>query len=98
MNENIETSIKFERYSLLNNIYGKIYNYNKNIKPAPNPFYLLNKFCGNLTIQEYRNLLKNNKLYLTIDKPLSRIYPEIHEDNDEFILNNKIIISNYKNK
>jgi hypothetical protein len=98
MNENIETSIKFERYSLLNNIYGKIYNYNKNIKPAPNPYYLLNKFFGNLTIQEYRNLLKNNKLYLTIDKPLTKIYPEIHEDNDEFILNNKIIISNYKNK
>lgn len=96
MNENIESSIKFERYSLLNNLYGKIYNYSKNIKPSPNPFYLLNKFYGTLTIQEYRNLFKNDKLYLMIDKPLTKIYPEIHEDNDEFILNNKIIISNYK--
>jgi hypothetical protein len=96
MNENIESSIKFERYSLLNNLYGKIYNYNKNIKPSPNPYYLLNKFYGTLTIQEYRNLFKNDKLYLIIDKPLTKTYPEIHEDNDEFILNNKIIISNYK--
>ena len=96
MNENLETSIKFERYSLLNNLYGGIFNYNKNIKPSPNPYYLLNKFLGTLTIQEYRSLFKNDKLYLMIDKPLTKIYPEIHEDNDEFILNNKIIISNYK--
>ena len=26
----IDTSTKFERYYLLNNIYGKIYDYNKN--------------------------------------------------------------------
>jgi hypothetical protein len=96
MNETLEPSIKFERYSLLNNLYGKVYNYTKNIKPAPLPYYLLNKYYGNLTIQEYRDLFKNDKLYLTIDKPLTKIYPEIHEDNEEFILNNKIIISNYK--
>ena len=32
MNENIDSSIKFERYHLLNHIYSKIYNYTKNIK------------------------------------------------------------------
>ena len=32
MNEKIDSSIKFERYQLLNHIYGKIYNYTKNIK------------------------------------------------------------------
>jgi hypothetical protein len=41
MNEKIDSSIKFERYQLLNHIYGKIYNYSKNIKPAPDPQNLL---------------------------------------------------------
>jgi hypothetical protein len=29
-----------------------------------------------------------------VDKPLTRILPELHEDNDDFIINNKIIPSN----
>ena len=87
MKENIDDSTKFERYHLLNHIYSKIYNYKKNIKPAPNPYYLLDKFYGNLSIQEYRKLLKSEHLLLVIDKPLTRILPELHEDNEEFILN-----------
>ena len=94
MEENIDSSAKFERYHLINNIYSKIYDYKKNIKPAPNPFYLLDKYYGNLTIQEYRSLLRNERLFLVVDKPLTRILPELHEDNDDFILNNKIIPSN----
>jgi hypothetical protein len=94
MNETIDSSTKFERYHLFNHIYTKIYDYKKNIKPAPNPYYMLNKFCGNLTIQEYRALLRNERLFLIVDKPLTRILPELHEDNDDFILNNKIIPSN----
>ena len=94
MNENIDSSAKFERYYLLNHIYAKIYNYTKNIKPAPNPYYILDKFCGNLSIQEYRALLNNERLFLIVDKPLTRIFPELHEDNDDFIINNKIIPSN----
>jgi hypothetical protein len=94
MEENIDSSAKFERYHLLNHIYSKIYNYNKNIKPAPNPFYLLDKYYGNLTIQEYRALLRNERLFLIVDKPLTRILPELHEDNDDFIINNKVIPSN----
>ncbi len=94
MNENIDTSIKFERYYLLNNIYSKIFNYTKNIKPSPNPYYMLDKFCGNLNIQEYRSLLRNERLFLIVDKPLSRVLPELHEDNEDFIINNKIIPSN----
>jgi hypothetical protein len=93
MNENIDMSTKFERYYLLNNIYGKIYEYKKNIKPAPSPYYMLDKFFGNLSIEEYRNLYKLNKLFVVIDKPLSRSLPELHEDNDEFILNTKLIPS-----
>jgi hypothetical protein len=98
MNETIDSSVRFERYQFMNNLYGKIFNYEKNIKPAPNPHYMLEKFCGNLTIQEYRSLLRNERLFLIVDKPLTRILPELHEDNDDFILNTKIIPSNYQMK
>ncbi len=94
MNEPIDSSTKFERYYLLNSIYGKVYNYKKNIKPAPNPYYMLEKYYGNLSIQEYRALLRNERLFLVVDKPLTRVMPELHEDNDDFIINNKIIPSN----
>lgn len=94
MAENIDISVKFERYHLINFIYGKIYNYDRNVKPAPTPHYLLNRFDGNMNIQEYRSLLQKERLYLIVDKPLTRILPELHEDNDDFILNNKIIPSN----
>lgn len=94
MEENIDSSSKFERYHLINHVYSKIYNYDKNIKPAPNPYYMLEKYYGNLSIQEYRSLLRNERLFLIVDKPLTRIMPELHEDNDDFIINNKIIPSN----
>jgi hypothetical protein len=94
MEENIDSSTKFERYHLMNHIYSKIYEYKKNIKPAPNPHYMLDKYYGNLTIQEYRALLRSERLFLIVDKPLTRILPEFHEDNDDFIINNKIIPSN----
>jgi hypothetical protein len=87
MKENIDDSTKFERYHLLNQIYSKVYNFKKNIKPAPNPFYLLDKFYGNLTIQEYRKLLKTEHMLLVVDKPMTRILPELHEDNEDFIIN-----------
>jgi hypothetical protein len=87
MKENIDDSTKFERYHLLNKIYSKIYEYKKNIKPAPNPYYLLDKFYGNLSIQEYRKLLKTEHMLLVIEKPMTRILPELHEDNEEIVLN-----------
>ena len=82
-NENINTSTLWERYSLLNNIYGKIYNYEKNIKPAPNPFYTLDRFYGNLTIEEYRNQLKNDTLLMVVEKPLTKVMPDMYEENNE---------------
>jgi hypothetical protein len=60
---------------------------------------MLDKFYGNLTIQEYRMLLRKDRLFLVVDKPLTRVLPELHEDNDDFIINNKVIPSNtYKIK
>ena len=94
MNESINSSIKFERYHLINHIYSNIYNYKNSIKPAPDPHYMLEKFYGTLSIQEYRILLKSDRLFLIIDKPLTRILPEFHEDNEDFIINHKIIPSN----
>jgi len=85
--EPIDTSTCFERYFLLNNIYGNIYNYTKNIKPAPNPFYTLNKFYGTLSIQEYRKFFKSERLLIVVDKPLSRVFPELQEQNDDIMLN-----------
>ena len=87
--KDIDNASRFERYQLLNNIYCKIYDYKKNIKPAPNPYYTLEKFYGNLTIQEYRKLLKNERLLLIVDKPLTRILPELYDENND---------NNYLNK
>jgi hypothetical protein len=75
MRENINDSMKFERYQLLNQIYSKVYGFKKNIKPAPSPYYLLEKFYGSLSIQEYRKLLKTEHMLLVLEKPLTRILP-----------------------
>ena len=96
--EDVDSAILFERYHMLNHIYCKIYNYERNIKPAPNPHYTLDKFYGNLTIQEYRRLLKNERLLLVVDKPLVRILPELHEDNDDLNFNTRMIPSASKFK
>jgi hypothetical protein len=98
MKENIDTATKFERYHLMNRTYGKIYNYEKNIKPAPNPYYTLDKYYGNLSIQKYRKLLKHERLLLIVDKPLTRQLPELHQDNDDFIINNNNSIPSSKYK
>ena len=97
MNErNIDSTTRFERYHLLNYLYCKIYNYEKNIKPAPSPYYTLDKYYGNLSIQEYRKLLKNERLLLVVDKPLIRALPELHEDTDDYLLNYQGIPSGIK--
>jgi hypothetical protein len=97
MNESIDTSTKFERYHLLNSLYGKIYKHEKSIKIAPNPYYLLNKFYGTLTIQEYRKLFQSDQMIYVVNKPLTHILPELYEDNNDFLLNNKIIPTNSVN-
>lgn len=82
-NEDIDNSVKWERYALLNNTYCKVFNYTKNIKPAPNPHYTLEKFYGNLSIQEYRRLLKNERMLMVVDKPMTKVLPELYEENNE---------------
>jgi hypothetical protein len=87
LKEKLDDSIKFERYHLLNQVYGKIYEYKKNIKPAPNPYFLLDKYYGTLSINEYRKLLKTEHMLMTIEKPMTRSLPELYEETDEMILN-----------
>lgn len=83
MKENIDRSARFQRYALLNRLYGK----GKQIKPAPNPHYMLDKYLGNLTIQQYRSLFESDRFFIMIDKPLTHIIPELVEDNHEHHLN-----------
>ena len=82
-NEQLDDSTKWERYALLNNVYSKIYEYTKNIKPAPNPHYTLDKYYGNLSIQEYRKLLNKERIFMVVDKPMTKILPELYEENNE---------------
>jgi hypothetical protein len=92
MHEQIDESTKFERYHLMNFIYGKIFDYTKYFKPAPDPHYTLDKFCGNLTIDEYRKAFYTDEIIIVTEKPLTRIMPEIHEDTHVFYSTNNITI------
>jgi hypothetical protein len=84
MNESIDSSTKFERYSLLNHLYCGAFNYTTSIRPAPDPHYTLDKFYGNLSIQEYRKLFRNDRLLMIVQKPLTRVLPELHQDTTDF--------------
>ena len=70
----------YERYSLLNLMYKKLY-YRKFIKInlAP-PRESLKMFGGYLSIEEFReNCLNNDKIFSLIDPPLISIIPKIEE-------------------
>ena len=95
MEQRIDQSMKFERYALLNHLYCKLYDYERNIRPAPDPHYTLDKYYGNLSIQEYRKLLKSERLLLIVEKPLTRVLPELHQDsNDQMFGVNSSVNSN----
>lgn len=76
-----DDSAKIDSYQLMNYYYNSK-NYEHSIKPACSPYYFLDKYYGNLTIQEFRKLSNSNYMFLCIDKPVTRVLPEIHEDND----------------
>ena len=95
--EHIDSSTFWERYALLNNIYGKIYEHDENIKPAPCPYHTLDKYYGNLTICEYRKLLKNDRILIVVDKPLTKILPELHDERNEMPLIYTTLLSKNRN-
>jgi hypothetical protein len=96
MEESIDNSEKFDRYSLLNHIYCEIYNYKRNIAPAPSPYYTLDKYYGSLTIQQYRELLKHERILLVVDRPLTRSIPEVHDASNISSLTNTPFQSTYE--
>jgi hypothetical protein len=96
MEEPIDNSEKFDRYSLLNHIYCEIYNYTRNITPAPSPYYTLDKYYGSLTIQQYRELLKHERILLVVDRPLTRSIPEVHDASNISSLTNTPFQSTYE--
>ena len=87
-NMNWDDSTKFESYQLINYYYGTSNQYEEHIKPAPSPFYFLEKYYGNMSIHEYRKMCKSNYMLLCVDKPMTRVLPEIHEDNEKIVYNN----------
>lgn len=94
--EHIDISKKWERYSLMNTLYKDVYSYKDNINPAPKPHYLLDKFYGDLTIDEYRKLNMNSNtsgILMVVNKPMTRIMPELFQDVNNKVIENK---SKYK--
>tara|TARA_Y100000768_G_scaffold387239_1_gene377884 strand:+ start:6138 stop:7052 length:915 start_codon:yes stop_codon:yes gene_type:complete len=89
MKENIGDTEKFERYHLLNYIYGEIYNYGHNFKPAPDPHFTLKKFMGNMSIEDYRELYNYDKCLLVVNKPMVRVLPQLFDDNSNYQINQK---------
>lgn len=83
--ENIDESLIWERYSLLYELYSPIYNYETNIKLSPDPYYLLECYYGNLSIEEYRTLIKSNKNITFIEKPMQKVFPELVMKNDDTV-------------
>lgn len=82
-----DDSAKMESYQLMNHFYRDVTDIgNCNIKPAASPYYFLDKYYGNMTIQEFRRLSCSSNVMLCIDKPVTRVLPEIHEDNDRQFL------------
>jgi hypothetical protein len=71
----------WERYSLLNLMYKKLYNYKFiKINLAP-PREILKIFGGYLSIEEFReNSLKSEKTFSIINPPLISIIPKIEEN------------------
>lgn len=83
MREQIDDSVKFERYQLLNQIYGPLLDYKNSISPAPTPYYVLDKYFGNMSPEEFRAISKMGKKIFVLDRPMTRVLPEMHEDFDD---------------
>lgn len=88
----MDDSEKYESYQLMNFCYqittpndndNDVVKPRVNIRPAVSPFYFLDKFFGNMTADEFRMMNRDSKhLLYTLDKPLTRMLPEIHEEKE----------------
>jgi hypothetical protein len=79
-----------EKYSLLNQLYRKIYNNPDYIVKLAPPQLSLRLFGGHLSIDEFRNYNKNNNKILMLNMPpLISIIPQIEESSSEINTNIK---------
>jgi hypothetical protein len=78
MNEQIDISTKYERFMLLNQLYMKNAN-GQGISPAVSPHYIMDKFMGTLTPEEYLAMTGGSVQYNILKKPFTHIMPELHE-------------------
>jgi hypothetical protein len=78
MNEPIDISTKYERYMLLNQLYMNQHN-GTGIVPAVSPHYVMDKFLGTLTPDEYLEMTAGPTQYNILQKPFTHIMPELHE-------------------
>ena len=89
----------FERYSLLNLLYKKVFKcsgINNKVKMAP-PRQVLKKFGGYLSIEEFRKTCQNNdKTYKILMPPVISIIPQIEESNTIGNFDKSIPIDNNK--
>lgn len=84
--EDIDSSSKFERRQLLFKHYSSVVGNKSFVKPAPEPRYTLDKYYGNLNIQQWRSLLASDRMLLIVDKPLTPELPQLHmETTDRFL-------------
>ena len=88
-NEHIHSSTKWERISLLHSLYSSVFEYSENIKPGPDPKYLLEKYMGNMTIEEYREMNHSKINIMILDKPITRIIPEVSEYTDDIDIHSR---------
>lgn len=88
LKENINESDKKERTTLLQNIYRNTHD-DKPILPATTPYYILDIYGGNLTIDEYRKNFHILSSFYFVDKPIACLYSEILENsNSNYSQNN----------
>jgi len=97
-NMNWDDSAKMESYQLMNYYYAENHSYEKSIKPAMSPYYFLEKYYGNLSIQEYRKLSSHSHVMICLQKPITRVLPEIQEENDNVLNEGKGNLGVYKVK
>lgn len=81
MKENIDRSTKLERFTLLNNLYGSVYEYTDSIRCAGDPRLLLRKFTGTMSIEEFRAISQYGRTTWAVEKPFTRVMPELLVSN-----------------
>ena len=74
---NVDESTKFERYHMLCCIYTD-QEKKEQIKPAPSPYYLLDRYMGELTAAQFRDIHNLKSNVLVVEKPLTGVLPELH--------------------